>query len=206
MAISTYSELQTAIANWVERDDLADRVPEFIALAEAEFNRVLIVPEREIAVTSTVTDEELALPDDFYMMRTLYLDTDPKTVLEYMTPVELRLNHSAASTGQPRNYTIQGGDTLVFGPSPDAEYSIIMNYYENIPALSDSNTTNWLLTAHPDIYLFGSLLQAHMYLQHDERVPLWQEKLGIAVGQLEGAARRKAYGNAPRRIKAPYTV
>ena len=39
MAIGTYAELQTAVANWLDRDDLTDRIPEFIALAEAKMNR-----------------------------------------------------------------------------------------------------------------------------------------------------------------------
>jgi hypothetical protein len=41
MAIGTYSELQTAVANWLGRDDLTDRIPEFIDLAEARLSRAL---------------------------------------------------------------------------------------------------------------------------------------------------------------------
>ena len=41
MAINTYSTLQTAVANWLDRDDLTDRIPEFVSLAEATFNRTL---------------------------------------------------------------------------------------------------------------------------------------------------------------------
>jgi len=41
MAINTYATLQTAVANWLDRSDLTDRIPEFIALAEARMNRVL---------------------------------------------------------------------------------------------------------------------------------------------------------------------
>ena len=52
MAINTYSTLQTAVANWLDRNDLTDRVPEFISLAEATFNRVL----RLRAMETTVAD------------------------------------------------------------------------------------------------------------------------------------------------------
>ena len=41
MAIGTYSELQTAVANWLTRADLTSRIPEAIAMAEAEFNDTL---------------------------------------------------------------------------------------------------------------------------------------------------------------------
>ena len=41
MAIGTYAELQTAVANWLDRGDLTERIKEFIGLAEARMNRVL---------------------------------------------------------------------------------------------------------------------------------------------------------------------
>ena len=41
MAISNYAELQTATANWLDRTDLTDRIPEFIDLAESTFNRTI---------------------------------------------------------------------------------------------------------------------------------------------------------------------
>jgi hypothetical protein len=40
MSITTYSELQQAIADWLERADLAARIPDFIALFEATANRL----------------------------------------------------------------------------------------------------------------------------------------------------------------------
>ena len=39
MALSTYSDLTTAVANWTARADLTSRIPEFIKLAESDFNR-----------------------------------------------------------------------------------------------------------------------------------------------------------------------
>ena len=35
MALSTFSELKTEIANYVDRSDLTDQIPTFIKLAEA---------------------------------------------------------------------------------------------------------------------------------------------------------------------------
>ena len=52
MAIGTYAELQTAVANWLDRDDLTDRIPEFIALAEAKMNRVLRISLMENVSTA----------------------------------------------------------------------------------------------------------------------------------------------------------
>ncbi len=43
MALSTFSELKTEIANYVDRSDLTDQIPTFIKLAEARINRLLRV-------------------------------------------------------------------------------------------------------------------------------------------------------------------
>jgi len=55
MAISTFAELKTAAANWLDRSDLTDRIPEFIALAEARFNRILRIRDMETVSTSIST-------------------------------------------------------------------------------------------------------------------------------------------------------
>ena len=51
MAINTYGTLQTAVANWLDRDDLSARIPEFIALSEAIFNRTLRIRAMETTVS-----------------------------------------------------------------------------------------------------------------------------------------------------------
>lgn len=47
MAITTFSELKTGIANWLERDDLTSRIPEFIALAEARHRREIRIRQMQ---------------------------------------------------------------------------------------------------------------------------------------------------------------
>lgn len=39
MSIETYGELKTAVADWSHRSDLTARIPDFIRLAENDFNR-----------------------------------------------------------------------------------------------------------------------------------------------------------------------
>ena len=72
MAIGTYSELQTAVANWLDRDDLTDRIPEFIALAEAKMNRVLRISLMEnvsTALTMVSGTRDYSLPTGFTGMK-----------------------------------------------------------------------------------------------------------------------------------------
>src|SRR5512139_579977 len=207
MALPTdYSTLQTEIAGWLDRTDLTSYITTFIGMAEAEFNRVIWTPETEAVTTLTAAAETVSLPANFRMARALFISADPKVNLEQMSLNELRYRYSAAATGQPSNYAIQSGNTLVLGPSPDASYSVVLNYYQKIPALTVSATTNWLLTAHPDIYIYGTLLRAEAFLANDPRIAVWGNLYGQALAQLEQMGLKKNNGGAPQRIRSAYVV
>jgi hypothetical protein len=57
-------------------------------------------------------------------------------------------------------------------------------YYQQVPALSDSATGNWLLTAAPDLYLYGALIHSAPYLVEDGRTAVFAQMYGAAVNQL----------------------
>ena len=124
----TYDDLKTSIATWLVRSDQTDRIPEYIALAERRLNRVVFCPEREATTTLTAA-ASVTLPTDFSAVRAIWLDTDPKVVLDQMTLNELRQSYSGATTGQPGNYAISGNQ-LILGPSPDSAYSIELAYWQ----------------------------------------------------------------------------
>ena len=88
MAIGTYAELKTAVANWLDRDDLTDRIPEFISLAEARMNRVLRIRLMEGKYTaSTVAGQRnYALPTGYIQMRNFQVNTSPITPVQYVSP------------------------------------------------------------------------------------------------------------------------
>tara|TARA_R100001510_G_scaffold7696_2_gene5973 strand:+ start:1252 stop:1878 length:627 start_codon:yes stop_codon:yes gene_type:complete len=174
MALTTYSELKTAIANWLDRSDLDDRIPEFIQLAEARHRRDFKIRRMETRVTAnTIADTEYySLPDNFVAMRNIQLNTDPKTALEYLTPEQMDRVRAGSKTGKPKAYSIIGNN-FQLRPIPDGIYEIEMLYFKYFTALSDSNTTNDMLTFHPDLYLYGSLVEAEPYLHNDKRIQVW---------------------------------
>lgn len=174
MAISTYSELQDAIANWLKRDDLTDRIKEFIALAEARFNREFRVSQMEQRATASTTSGTAyySFPNDYLGCRNIQLNTDPKTSLKYLTPETLDEYYPETTIGQPLVYSIVGNE-FQLAPIPDKAYTIEISYYEKIPALTDGNTNNWLLTNGPDVYLYGSLIASAPFLYDDQRLAVW---------------------------------
>ncbi len=189
MTIATYSELVTEMEAWLNRTDLTARIPSFVKLFESRFNRLVRVPAMETTSTATLSVQTLTLPTDFLQARALYLETDPISVLEYMAPQQFRQTWAANASGQPLVYTIEGSD-LVFGPVPDGNYTLTINYFQRLPALTSSNTTNWLLDSYPDIYLYGSLCMADAFLRDEDQVAKWKSAWDEATGELMQEGRR----------------
>lgn len=62
--INDFSTLQQAIADELARADLSAAIPNFILLAEADFNRELRVRQMQAVVTSTATGQTITMPAD----------------------------------------------------------------------------------------------------------------------------------------------
>ncbi len=193
MAISTFAELKTAIANWLEDDTLTSRIPEFISLAEDEIRAELRVRAMEASTNLTVNAQTVSLPTRFVQVKRLYLSTDPIRHLEYMTPDMFWQRYLSSTTSKPEAYTIEG-ENFVFGPSPDASYTGKLLYYQSFAALSADGDTNWILTNARGLLLYGALKQAAAFLEGDERVPLWNAAYEQLLRKLHLADARDRHG------------
>lgn len=189
MSISTYAELKASIASWLNRDDLTSVIPDFIALAEADINRKLRHYKMVERVDATLDSRYVQLPANWLETIRFSITTSPTYRLEAITVDDMlkyREDTSDAS-GRPRYYTHIGEAIEVF-PTPDAEYGMQLAYYEEVAALSDSNTFNWLIQMAPDVYLYGALLQAAPYLLDDGRIQVWNGLYQNALGSLQQAS------------------
>lgn len=204
MAISNYSELQTAVGNWLNRSDLTDRIPEFIALAEAEIKRKL--RRKVVKAVLTIDAAEEALPSAAAELRSWRLNTStaawngPRDILSNEALNDYRTMFQSA--GRPR-YAAVVNQTLLVVPAPDQAYTAEIVYFEALTALSTSNTTNTTLTESPDLYLYGALKHAAPYLEHDERVPTWKGMFDAAIDELNLVREREEFGGAPLPVRLP---
>lgn len=175
MAISTYSELQSAIADWLNRADLTTVIPNFIVLAEAKMNRELRTRDMLTRANATSDKECVALPTDFLETYSLELDMDDlaaQPALAYIGALEAKVLKANKIQNLPRYYTIMDGQFEIL-PAPISDLDLKLIYYAKIPSLSNTQTTNWLLTKAPDAYLYSSLLEAAPYLKDDARIAIW---------------------------------
>lgn len=198
----TYAELQAAVADWMVRDDMEARIPTFIGMAEARFNRMLRLPEMEADVTSTVEDAVVSLPADFLQMRSIYVNGDYNTPLEQVGINQLQTNYPTADTGSPAQFAIQNNSEIVLAPAPDDETVLVLNYYQKIPALSDDNPTNWMLASHADLYLAAALFEGFTFTRDTEAMQTWATRASVMLTELQRQGLKKAYSGAPLRMRA----
>jgi hypothetical protein len=206
--LSTYDGLCATVADWLNRADLTAIIPTFVALAEAGMGKDERFRTQSLTVRSQalLTSAVVTLPPDYLEMTALRLvGVAPQVMgsetLEYMAPADLDEIRSAyASGGQPRYYTIVGKSLEVL-PAPDKAYTAEMLYYGRAPALSSTNQTNVILANHPDLYLYGVLMQAAPYLKDDERIAVWSAAYGTLAEQLKVHTERGRYGGAPLKMR-----
>ena len=175
MAIATYTDLQSAAGDWLNRADLTSVIPTFISLAEAKFNRELRTRDMLIRSEAITTNEFVAVPSDFLENYSLELNMSqigPQQSLAFIGPLEAKVLKANKITGLVRYYTLIDGAFELL-PAPSGNTDIVLTYYQRIPSLSGSVATNWLLTKSPDLYLYSTLLEAAPYLKDDERLQIW---------------------------------
>lgn len=196
MALSNYGELKTAIADFLNRDDLTSVIPTFVALCEAQVARDLRHWRQEVRVTTTLNERFENLPSDWLQTKNMYLSDG--AAVEYASVAEISRQKllSEDTAGKPRLYTINSGQ-FEFYPQPDEGYELTMIYVARIPTMSADADTNWLMTNYPDIYLYGSLLQSAPYLSEDARVAVWAQMYGAAVANLNKDSDRASYSGGP---------
>ena len=201
MAISTYSELNTAVANWLDRDDLTDRIPEFIALCEARFNRLLRIRamENKQTASTVAAQRNLALPTGFIQMRNLQINTSPIVPMQYVTPEIYDRLYGSTESGTPQMYTIIA-DEIQLGPIPGSVQTIEMLFYKKFDALTSVAATNWMITNAPDIYLYGCLLEAEPFIMNDPRVQLWATAFKQAITDLQDQDNKDRHSGSALRV------
>lgn len=186
--ITDYASLQASIAGFLKRSDLTDAIPEFIQDAEARIYNDLRLRFMETAYTGTTGAP--SLPADFLEWIYLYVDADTRQKLT-RKDAEWIVTNYPAKTGTPKFFA-RDGDSLMFGPAPSGDFDLIGRYYARPAALSDSNTSNWLIVNAPDLLRYGAMCEAAIFTLDDERAQLLETKYQTARRRVEHTEKREA--------------
>jgi hypothetical protein len=200
MALDTYANLQTAIISYAFRtgdSEFTAAVPDFITLTESRLNRELRTGDMEDEATITLTDGAGTLPADFLQVRRLM---SGNTSVQAASPNFAEATYAYANSGVPEVYTIIGATLKTY---PPGSADLTLNYYAKIPALSGSNTTNWLLAKAPELYLYGALVEAAPFMMDDARTQVWGTLFQKALADLKRADKGARYSRATACVSGP---
>jgi hypothetical protein len=200
MAITTYAELQTAVQTWLDRTDIAASAPDFITLAESFFQRNLRVRQMEATASLTPSSGSATLPTDFLTVKSVRRIGSPVTTLEPLEDEEWNRLYGTTTTSGPASHYYIFGSSIFFGPSDTT--AMKLDYYQKIPVLSVSNTTNWLLTAYPDLYFFASLAEAEMFDKNQQTAAIWKGRRDEVCDEVQKQQFRMR-GTAQIRLQGP---
>jgi hypothetical protein len=190
VALDTYDGLKTAIADYLDRDDLVSQIDDFIDIAESAHHDEVLFRERLVRGTLTLNDgdREFPLPADFAVMKYIRL-LNPQSgagkrylpKLTQMSEDELT-NESTNRREMPKFFCIE--EQIEFDSEAEQDYSGDILYYKKLTALSDSNTSNELLVRAPELYLYGALKSSAPFLMNDERITTWQNLYKEALARV----------------------
>jgi hypothetical protein len=182
MSISTYAELQTAVANWVHRSDLTTIIPDFIRMGELRIFREVRSRDMETALNGTIASGVLAVPADYLDLKFAYIDAAPTSKLDRASASQIYEQYPLRSPDAKPVMIAREGTNFIFGPYPNSNYTVKGIYYAK--PTSVQSTDNTLFLANPDLYLFAALCEAAPYMKDDPRVALWETKYADIKAQI----------------------
>lgn len=191
--ITSYATLKQAVADWLARADLTSQIPTFIQLAEARMSRDLVVREMQFSETGTASSLQIPYPDNCRTVQSLRISTGGTYTEIHPLPVE-RLADTT-NTSFPSGYVVVQDVIKLIGGSGSPSYA--MTYTQSVPSLTDTITTNWLLSREPGLYLYATLLEASPYIQDDSRALVWAQQYQSILGGINAEDERARFGNAP---------
>lgn len=196
MGLATVAQLRLSVAAWLKPNTTIPSgettlIDDYIAIAESHFNRTLMHPFMEATGTLAFVDGVADVPADLLNVIKIQTTQSPWTEI---TPAQTDM--LAAATGYAGSvnaveYKWSGEEFFLNTPMT---VSAAIRYRRTIPALSDGNTTNWLLTRFPDMYLFQSVLNGDTRLIDDEQMAIISTRADRAQQEFDDWARLSHMG------------
>lgn len=187
----TYATLKTAIQDYTENTEttFVTHLPDFIKGAEERLLKTvqLSVFRKNSSGAMTNTNQYLAVPTDYLASFSLsYTNSSSEKVFLELKDTDFvqTYNPNPATTGLPKYYAVFDVDNFILAPTPNSSYSVELHYYyrpTSLTAGSDSGTT-WLSENTPYALLYGSLIEAYVYMKGEaDMVALYEKRFTQAL-------------------------
>ena len=223
--ITSYQTLKDAVARWLYREtesDIDDRASELVQLGEARIRRNQEWFSQVYSLENggnplSVSANPTVLPALIKQILNIWASTGAWKHTIEIVPVSQWRDLAASNrdaAGIPTKAVIipemdgwpTTGAKLYLWPFPgltNDPFAIDFKYIKDLAPLSTSNPSNGLLTRHPDLYLYAALAESAPFYQHDERLPLWEQRYQQIVREINIERERAEFGGGPKRPRLP---
>ena len=104
---------------------------------------------------------------------------------------------ASTTTGQSKYYAEFDENTFILAPTPNSDYTFELHYFYRPQSLTSATSGTWLSENAVNAMLFGTLVEATMYLKNYEAMPVYEQKFQEALVLLknlgEGKSTRDQY-------------
>lgn len=200
MSISSYSDLQTAVANWLHDDSLTTIIPDFITLGEKRIHREVRCRDNEAALSVAIASGVAAIPADYVELKYAYIDMTPVRVLERTTARKIFEQYpTRAASGTPKMIASDNGN-FIFGCYPSSNWTVKGTYYKTLTTVDTS--WNTLATNNSDLYLFAALAEAADYVNDEASLAKWNGKYQKVLNDINSQEQAERGSGSPLRVVA----
>jgi hypothetical protein len=204
----TYAQLKTAIQDYTENTEssFVTHLPDFIRASEDRVFKLVDLEVFRKNATSTLTssDPYLSVPTDYLSSFSLSLTngSSKQFLLQKDVNYLQEYNPNPATTGTPKYYAFFDIDNFILAPTPDSNYAVELHYYyrpASLTAGADSGTT-WLSENAPNALLYGSLVEAYIYMKGEQdMLGMYEKQFQEALSRIKDLAEARENSDAYRR-------
>lgn len=162
MALATYSDLQGQVSNWMANSGMTAQAADLITLGEAHLNRELPAVQTDVTLTGTLDNRRIDVSAHSVVSPLALYLIDPSTSDETEITQKADGTFPHTNTSDTPSIWAMDGENIDFDCPLDVAYTFRFRIRQRY-ALSDTATTNWLLTNHPDVYLAAVLVWSGLY-------------------------------------------
>ncbi|NUY33296.1 hypothetical protein F0160_22690 [Paraburkholderia sp. JPY303] len=176
-----YNSLKQAVNDWFARSDLGNWIDYFIQIAEADIYRDIFklnqgrgVQPMEAALSTTIASGVAPLPAGYMGLKIALVSIDNQTFeMQRVTPEFIYTQYPAQVASGTPAYIARLGQNFIFGPYPDANYSITGTYWQKAGQLTVSNNVTWITNTIPTILLAAVNRTAARFNKDQEAFAMW---------------------------------
>jgi hypothetical protein len=214
-----WGQIKAAVGQYLENAEpsFLANLPLFARLAEEDIYRKVQLPMNRQTSTANLSlgDPLLFLPTDalsVYML-SLLISTNPSLpgqVFPLLSKDEgfLLEVYPPYVRGQPRFYAVRNDKNLLVAPTPNAYYTVQMQYFKKPASISLNDVaanTNWLSLNAENALLFGIIMHGYIYEKGDQDIiQYYAKQFETALTDLklivEGRQRKDSYRTPDERM------